>query len=377
MNKLLPLLFLALSVNFTNAQVNCPLNTPEFPFETQDGNFYSWSSGLYMPVQLGGAQTFTNIAFRLDNVGAAGSYTYTQVHVWMRHTAVTSFTTQPSYPGNAGFTEVYSGNFTFNGTGVKTFNFNVAPSFVYNGVDNLEVLFEFQGGDDNTWYEPWFDRTNGRTDAVRPGKVGQGFSWANATSNSSLRQFNLQINNVMGCGAYPLGVTFTGSELKCDENQVKLNWSVTAEENNDYYTIESSIDARNFETVKTIKGAGTTTNSIDYTAVLDKKHNGVMYYRLSQTDFDGTRTNLVTHAAECNEKEMKVSPNPFNNFFTIYTDKEVKQISLTNALGENINVNTSKLEGRVVVNTENLKNGVYFLTVKTVSETKIHRLVKN
>lgn len=375
MKQILLFSFFTLSM-YINGQVNCPLNTPEFPFETQDANFYSWSSGLYMPSQFGGAQTFTNISFRLDNVGAAGSYTYTNVHVWMRHTTVTSFTTQPNYPGNAGFTEVYSGNFTFNGTGVKTFNFNVAPSFAFNGIDNLEVLFEFRGGDDNTWYEPWFDRTNARTDAVRPGKVGQGFSWANAMSNSSLRQFNLQINN-SGCGAYPLGVSFTKSDLKCNGENVNLNWSVASEENNDFYTIESSINGRDFEIVKTIKGAGTTTNPLDYNVVLSKTSPELMYYRLSQTDFDGKHTILVTHAAQCNGKELKVSPNPFNDFFTIYTDKDINQLSMTNALGENIKISKTQFDNRLVVNTESLKNGVYFLTIIQDNETKIHRLIKN
>ena len=71
-----------LSFTFSNQLfsqvVNCPLNTPEFPFETQDdwsGDSYSWSAGLYMPSQIGGAQTINSISYRLDNTsGAAGTY---------------------------------------------------------------------------------------------------------------------------------------------------------------------------------------------------------------------------------------------------------------------------------------------------------------
>lgn len=247
-------------------------------------------------------------------------------------------------------------------------------------MDNLEVLFENRGGvDDNTFdddEEPWYDRNNARTDGVRPGKIGVGTTWANAISNPTLRAFNLQINST-GCGIYPLGVSFTKSDLKCEGNKVNLSWSVAAEENNDYYTIEKSIDGRNYEKVKTIQGAGTTSNPLDYNVVLDKTSPELTYYRLSQTDFDGTHTVLITHAAQCSFEEIKVSPNPFDDFFAIYYNGEINQLSLTNTLGEKIKIDKTVYNNRVVVNTNTLKNGVYFLTVKTANESKIHRLVKN
>lgn len=376
--KHLLLLTFSIFTIYINGQVNCPLNTPEFPFETQDDlwDTYSWSAGLYMPVQMGGAQTMTSISFRLDNDWSWGNYTYNNIHIYLRHTSVNNYASSPGYPGTAGFTEVYSGNMTFNGPGVYSYTFNVAGSFAYNGSDNLEVLFENRGGN---YYseEPWFDRTNATPAGVFPGKVWAGSTWANAISGSSNRQFNLQINNVMGCGPFPLGVTFTKSDLICEGNKVNLSWSVAAEENNDYYTIEKSIDGRNYEKVKTIQGAGTTSNPLDYNVVLDKTRSELTYYRLSQTDFDGTHTVLVTHAAQCSSEEIKVSPNPFNDFFTIYSNGEINQLSLTNALGEKIKIDKTVYNNRVVVNTNTLRNGVYFLTVKTANESKIHRLVKN
>lgn len=105
------------------AQSNCPYNTPEFPFTTDDSwATFGWSSGLYMPVQLGGAQTLTSISFRLDNDGSSASYTYNDIRIYLRHTVVTNFASDPGYPGTAGFTQVYSGSMVFSGKGVYTFN---------------------------------------------------------------------------------------------------------------------------------------------------------------------------------------------------------------------------------------------------------------
>lgn len=114
------IIFSLLILNQSIAQVNCPLNTPEFPIETTDDwNPYSWSAGLYLPIQMGGAQTLTFISFRLDNDACNGcsTYTYTNCRIWVRNTAVDNYASSPGYPGTAGFTEVYSGNFTFNGPG--------------------------------------------------------------------------------------------------------------------------------------------------------------------------------------------------------------------------------------------------------------------
>mgnify|MGYP007011819081 CR=1 FL=1 len=88
-----------LFVNFSIAQVNCPLNTPEFPFTTDDDwNPFSWSAGLYMPSQMGGAQTMTSISFRLDNTDW-GAHTYNNVRMYLRHTAVNNYASSPGYQG--------------------------------------------------------------------------------------------------------------------------------------------------------------------------------------------------------------------------------------------------------------------------------------
>lgn len=117
MNKLLLATSIFISSFFVSGQTDCPLNTPEFPFTTDDDwALYSWSAGLYMPFQLGGAQTLTTLSFRLDNHSPFGSYTYNNIRIYMRHTSVTNYSSSPGYPGTTGFTQVWSGNMTFSST---------------------------------------------------------------------------------------------------------------------------------------------------------------------------------------------------------------------------------------------------------------------
>jgi len=72
-----------------------------------------------------------------------------------------------------------------------------------------------------------------------------------------------------------------------DLNQVIIEWCTLSQVNNDYFTIERSIDAMEWEIVKEIPGAGNTNTQMDYHFVDPNPYNGVSYYRLKQTDYDG------------------------------------------------------------------------------------------
>jgi hypothetical protein len=359
----------------------CPLNTPEFPFTT-DYDDYGWSSGLYMPSQLGGAQSMTSVSFRIDNDDSGGNYTYNDIRVYVRHTAVNNFASDPGYPGTAGFTQVYSGNMTFNGTGMYTFNFNVAPSFVYNGSDQLEVLFENRGNTDNTWEEPWFDRTNATVAGIFPGKVGWGGSWLGATGTSSNRQFNLalQFTNAGDICAFPLPVKLSYSSLTCDNTGITINWETASEKNNDYFTISFSEDGKNWRPITTIDGAGNSANSIFYKETLNIQSNLVSYYRLSQTDFDGTSEVLNTFAANCGETNvLKSYPNPaldkvYLSSSETLVDAEIEMYDLKGQKQIITFSSTSKNSGEIDI--DHFASGVYTLRVATMNLQEVIKVVK-
>ncbi len=72
-----------------------------------------------------------------------------------------------------------------------------------------------------------------------------------------------------------------------DAGKVTLDWVTSSEENNDFFTIERSIDLNNFEPIMIIPGSGNSNKLITYTEFDANPANGVNYYRLKQTDFDG------------------------------------------------------------------------------------------
>lgn len=80
---------------------------------------------------------------------------------------------------------------------------------------------------------------------------------------------------------------FTG-EAQADNINL-LQWTTATEINNDYFTLERSEDAINFETVATIGGAGNSSviSHYHFFDAIGKNAPPTYYYRLKQTDFDG------------------------------------------------------------------------------------------
>ncbi|MDB4326251.1 T9SS type A sorting domain-containing protein [bacterium] len=72
-----------------------------------------------------------------------------------------------------------------------------------------------------------------------------------------------------------------------DLNQVIIEWSTASQINNDYFTIQKSLNTLEWEDVKEIPGAGNSNTQIDYRSIDTDPYIGLSYYRLKQTDYDG------------------------------------------------------------------------------------------
>lgn len=73
-----------------------------------------------------------------------------------------------------------------------------------------------------------------------------------------------------------------------DNTKVELTWSSDTENNNNFFVIEKSKDAMNFEALLTIKGFGNHSNIMSYFDVDYTPFEGISYYRLTQIDQQGS-----------------------------------------------------------------------------------------
>jgi hypothetical protein len=119
-----------------------------------------------------------------------------------------------------------------------------------------------------------------------------------------------------------LPITLSVFEAKAEGKAVRLRWATSSEINNDFFTIERSPDGSNFTSLSTVAGAGNSTSLRHYNFVDDNPLEGVSYYRLKQTDYDGkfsySGVRIVNYEDKVEGLEItSIGPNPFIDEFTL------------------------------------------------------------
>ena len=112
----------------------------------------------------------------------------------------------------------------------------------------------------------------------------------------------------------PLPIELLSFNAAPCNDEVCLTWSTASEKNNDYFTIEKTKDAVNYDFVAKVAGAGNSTTRRNYSTEDNAPYEGVSYYRLKQTDYNGnfTYSNLsqVDFKSAFNSFSFNVYPNP-------------------------------------------------------------------
>ncbi len=107
-----------------------------------------------------------------------------------------------------------------------------------------------------------------------------------------------------------LPIELLSFKAKKEDNNVRLEWITSSEKNNDYFTIERSTGDNRYEVIATIVGAGTSNTNRTYLKEDRGLAPGIYYYRLKQTDYDGTSKFVGEIAVRINgEQDFVLSPN--------------------------------------------------------------------
>lgn len=173
-------------------------------------------------------------------------------------------------------------------------------------------------------------------------------------------------------------------------NNVKLTWSTASEVNNDYFTIERSIDGIAIEEIANVLGAGFSNSLLNYSSIDYSAISANTYYRLRQTDYNGTTTvgpwEMVKAQSAVAESAgtLKLWPNPVTeNTFQIQcidcTANTDQQLVITDAQGRTVynqkHVSISNEQTLGVTLNNQLSPGYYLVSLTTSKGVVFHRLV--
>ena len=171
----------------------------------------------------------------------------------------------------------------------------------------------------------------------------------------------------------PLPIELIRFAAECNNGQVAINWTTASETNNDFFTVQRSLDGTTFEDVTIVDGAGNSNSIINYSSIDYSPFGGTSYYRLKQTDFDGnvrysdvvavscadaiTDFNLV-NAYDQGNGTMAVVFNAGNN--------ELYTITLFDARGRQVTNTTGKAysgKNQISIPVGDLATGIYLINL--------------
>jgi subtilisin-like proprotein convertase family protein len=189
-------------------------------------------------------------------------------------------------------------------------------------------------------------------------------------------------------GGVGLPVTLVSFAGNVEEAHNHIQWTTASELNNDHFELESSVDGKNFTTLATISGHGTTTETHQY-SFNDYKYNmPSTYYRLKQVDFDGksTTTNMIILTRMSNASTsavVSVYPNPTNDITTLSIDVQENAEAtytihdITGKIVSEGAINCIAGMNNTTIQTGDLADGMYIVDVLINGKHINTRLVKS
>ncbi len=234
-----------------------------------------------------------------------------------------------------GFTTKPSGNFTLSYIDAE-----------YSAVGNTITESSLQGQRFNNSINSWGDYLpTGLVNTV-----------ANTVSNITFNNTDFFRSWTLVNGSYPLPVELLYYNYECG---ITLHWATASELNNAFFLIEESDNGFLFHDFVKINGKGTT----NYLSTYEVNASNNKYYRLSQTDFDGTRTELGIVYPTCEADDA----------FTAWQLVDaVNTIQLNGLIAGNLKVDLFDVNGKIIQSQSFTVNDSARKLNLTITETGVY-----
>lgn len=174
---------------------------------------------------------------------------------------------------------------------------------------------------------------------------------------------SIQIQNMNWDG--PLPVNWLSFEGKAINQSIQLLWKTASETNNELFEIERSVDAINFDKLGEVPGNGNSAIESSYIYYDEVPLPGINYYRLKQTDFDGSYdySKIIGIRNHAEQSAFNIFPNPVQSGQSLYVKSStpIQSLKLFDLMGIETEVS---LKTKDEISTENLRPGKYILKTR-------------
>lgn len=207
-----------------------------------------------------------------------------------------------------------------------------------------------------------------------------GYTWPTASGTSNPW--------VIGTIANPLPITLLqfDATLKGSATDpfVELNWATASEEQNDFFTIERTVDFNNIDLIDKVPSQGNSNMIQRYSTVDNDPVMGkVNYYRLLQTDIDGTTTGEdkwvpvnvgvkevfnINYIKNLDKLEVMFEYDNTNNVDVVVTDMTGREMYRSSGFGATPGLNILPIDA------QGWADGSYLITLRDKDRQVTHKI---
>ncbi len=184
--------------------------------------------------------------------------------------------------------------------------------------------------------------------------------------------------------ATPLPIELVAFSAQCVGGEVSVKWTTASERDNALFTVESSIDGQSFLAAGHLPGSGTTSSMHHYAWTDHRPVASTSYYRLRQTDHDGTATLSSVVPVDCPRgADAVIWPNPATGHFLFNlpssVDRSPMVVEMRDAIGRLVwHQEYSSTEGgqkQEEVDLHGFRAGAYFVSFNQGGRTWTQQLL--
>ncbi|OFY64397.1 MAG: hypothetical protein A3H98_08480, partial [Bacteroidetes bacterium RIFCSPLOWO2_02_FULL_36_8] len=226
------------------------------------------------------------------------------------------------------------------------------------------------------------------------GKGGTGIVNLTGTTNATATTNTVTANDIIEfspfvavAGAAPLPVNLINFKAKLENNKVVLDWTTASEQNSKSFVVERSTESSSFENIiATVPASGNSSTFHSYQVNDNDPLKGISYYRLTQTDLDGSNHVQGVVAIDNFSKFEIVSviPNPVTGtaYVNVYnpepeTNVTINVVTLTGQLMHSEKIDVKEGYNSIPVDMNKINKGLYMLRITSPKNPVItNKLIK-
>lgn len=201
---------------------------------------------------------------------------------------------------------------------------------------------------------------------------------SNTVTTAPTDSFDLVWALTEGFAALPVELLYFDARPEGDA--VDCRWSTASETGNDFFTVERSADGRQFIGIGTVDAAGDPNDPTEYAFTDHEPLKGLSYYRLRQTDLDGSTTLSNMVAVWIDEVavggEWTLFPNPTNGDVYVAGMQGGEHVTVLDAGGREVLGSQAASTSVVHLDLSSLVDGTYIVHIRAPKNERSLRSIK-